>query len=131
MPTMGGGPGTGLTPFLVNLPLFFVMVLSIAIIVTWVFNHTKGSIFTSTVLHTSIDMPQAVLLPLFLAVSYTSLFIGGVIGFGVTALLIVILTRGRLGYQLPHSSTQIRNSETLSRFDIPTNFRQKRELEKR
>ena len=99
MPTMGGGPGTGLTPFLVNLPLFFIMVMATAIIVTWVFNHTRGSIFTCVLLHTSIDVPQDVLIPLFLAVSYTTMFLGGVIAFGVTALLIVILTRGRLGYQ--------------------------------
>jgi len=98
MPTMGGGPGTGLTPFLVNFPLFIVLIMATAIIMTWVFNHTEGSVFTCVILHTSIDVPQVVLIPLFLAVSYTTMFFGGVIAFGVTALMIVILTHGRLGY---------------------------------
>jgi len=118
MPTMGGGPGTGLTPFLVNLPLFIVFVMATAIIMTWVFNRTEGSIFTCVVLHTSIDVPQAVLIPLFLAVSYTTMFFGGAIAFGVTALMIIILTHGRLGYQPIQNSALKRfsnvNSETAT-----------------
>jgi membrane protease YdiL (CAAX protease family) len=75
------------------------MVLTIAIIITWVFNHTRGSILTSILAHASVNTPQVVLVPLFLAVDTTSFLLAGLIGFGVTALLIVILTRGRLGYQ--------------------------------
>lgn len=99
MPTQGGGPGTGLATFLTNFSMFFLMVLALAIIFTWVFNHTRGSIFISITAHASIDTPQVVWVPLFLAVDYTSLILAGLIGFGVTALLIVFLTRGRLGYQ--------------------------------
>ena len=64
-----------------------------------VFNHTQGSIFIATLLHASIDTPQLVWIPLFLAVGETSINLAGLIAFGVPALLIVILTRGRLGYQ--------------------------------
>jgi membrane protease YdiL (CAAX protease family) len=99
MPTQGGGPGTGLATFLTNFSMFFLEVLALAIILTWVFNHTQGSIFISITAHASVDTPQVVLVPLFLAVDYTSLILAGLIGFGVPALLIVILTRGRLGYQ--------------------------------
>jgi hypothetical protein len=49
--------------------------------------------------HASVDTPEVALVPLFLAVDQTSLNLAVLIGFGVPALLIVILTRGRLGYQ--------------------------------
>ena len=95
----GGGPGTGLTPFLINLPIFLLLVIALAIILTWVFNHTQGSIFIATLAHASVNVPQVVLVPLFLALDMTRLNLAAIIGFGVPALLIVILTRGRLGYQ--------------------------------
>ena len=75
------------------------MVVAIAIIFTWVFNHTRGSIFISNLAHAAIDTPQLVWYPLFLAVDETRLNLAVLIAFGVPALLILILTRGRLGYQ--------------------------------
>ncbi len=98
-PDQGGGPGSSFATFLTNFPIFLLMAIALAIIFTWVFNHTGGSIFISTLLHASIDTPQLVWIPLFLAVGMTSLNLAALIGFGVPALLIVILTRGRLGYQ--------------------------------
>ena len=98
-PDHGGGPGTGFAPFLMSFPMFLLMVIALAIIFTWVFNHTQGSIFIATLLHASIDTPQLVWIPLFLAVGETSMNLAGLIAFGVPALLIVILTRGRLGYR--------------------------------
>jgi membrane protease YdiL (CAAX protease family) len=106
-PAHGGGLGTGFGTILTNFSIFFLMVVALAIIFTWVFNHTGGSIFISNLLHASIDTPQLVWIPLFLAVTNgiplplaeTSLDLAILIGFGVPALLIVILTRGRLGYQ--------------------------------
>ena len=98
-PDHGGGPGTSFTTLLTNFLIFTVMVLALAIIFTWVFNHTGGSIFIANLMHASIDTPQLVWIPLFLAVDHTSMDLAGLIGFGVPALLILILTRGRLGYQ--------------------------------
>ena len=95
----GGGPGTGLAAFLVNFPTFMLLVLSLAILLTWIYNHTGGSIFISTLAHASVNTPQVALVPLFLAVGLTSLNLAALVGFGVPALLIVILSRGRLGYQ--------------------------------
>ena len=85
--------------FLTNFPIFFLMVMALAIIFTWVFNHTRGSIFIcylvacqrrypgscfgTTLSRRGPDQPQ----------------LAALIGFGVPALLILILTRGRLGYQ--------------------------------
>jgi hypothetical protein len=75
-------------------------------IITWVFNNTKGSVLIAILAHASMDaFPNAILWPLFPAApkmtDYRLLYgyIGLALGFGVTALLIIILTRGRVGYQ--------------------------------
>jgi membrane protease YdiL (CAAX protease family) len=110
-PAQGGGPGTGWTPFVTNLPIFLLFVLSVNIILTWVYNHTRGSLFAIISAHTSVDTPANALVPLFPAVgaaagqSSTSMILGFTVGIGAAALLIVILTRGRLGYR-PLSSPQ-------------------------
>jgi membrane protease YdiL (CAAX protease family) len=98
-PEQGGGPGTGFATFFTNFPIFLLLVVALAIILTWVFNHTQGSIFISSLVHTSVDTPEVVWVPLFLAVGVTNMNVAALIGFGVPALLIVILTRGRLGYR--------------------------------
>lgn len=94
----GGGPGTGFSAFLTNFPIFLVLITSIAILLTWIFNHTRGSIFLAILAHASINTPQVALVPLFPAVDTTSLNLAALIGFGIPALLIVLLTRGYLGY---------------------------------
>jgi len=94
----GGGPGTGLSAFLVNFPIFLALVTAIAILLTWIYNRTGGSIFLAILAHASVNTPQVVLVPLFPAVDTTRLNLAALIGFGVTALLILILTRGQLGY---------------------------------
>jgi membrane protease YdiL (CAAX protease family) len=97
-PAQGGGPGTGWTPFIITLPIFLVLVLSFSIIMTWIFNHTRGSLFAAISAHASVDIPQAVLIPLFPAVGATSMILGSTLGLGVLALIVLIITRGRLGY---------------------------------
>jgi membrane protease YdiL (CAAX protease family) len=99
-PDHGGGPGTGFATLLTNFSIFFLTVVLLAIMFTWVFNHTGGSIFISNLIHAAIDTPQLVWIPIFLAaMNETSIDLALLIGLGVPALLIVILTRGRLGYQ--------------------------------
>ena len=97
----GGGPGTTFATFLTNFPIFGLMVVAIAIIMTWVFNHTRGSLFIAILLHASINT-FSIVIPLFPVpgLSFeTSGNLAVLIGFGVPALLIILLTRGRLGYQ--------------------------------
>jgi uncharacterized protein len=98
-PAQGGGPGTSLATILTNFAIFFLMVIALAIIFTWVFNHTAGSVFIAIILHASVNTPQLVLVPLFPTLDVTSLDLAALIGFGVTALLVVILTLGHLGYK--------------------------------
>ena len=94
----GGGPGMGFSTFLITFPSFLVLIAALSIILTWIFNRTKGSIFISALAHASVNTPQVVLIPLFPTVGITSLNLAALIGLGIPAVLIIILTRGRLGY---------------------------------
>jgi membrane protease YdiL (CAAX protease family) len=89
-----------------NLVLYFLFICSWTIIMTWVFNNTKGSVFMAIVLHTSVDaFPNMILWPLLpasLAVTGYGVYFGYygmVVGMGGLALVVIALTRGRLAYQ--------------------------------
>jgi len=110
-PYQGGGPGTGFATFITNFSTFFLLVMSLAFIFTWIFNHTKGSIFAAISAHASVDTPQLALLPLFPAVGVTGMNVGALIGFGIPALLILLLTRGQLGYQSNRSKSVLLRSQ--------------------
>src|SRR6266700_797053 len=78
---------------------FGLFAVASAIVITWVFNNTKGSVLMAILVHASIDAP-------FLPFSVTSVTFGPaeawnsmLLSFGVVALLVVAFTRGRLGYQ--------------------------------
>ncbi len=95
----GGEPGTGLATFLTNFPVFTLAVVSLAVILTWIYNHTGGSIFMAILAHAAVNTPEASgLTALFPTVSMIGLHAALLVAFGVPALAIVILTRGRLGY---------------------------------
>lgn len=94
----GGGPGTGVGAFLVNFPIFLLLVTALAIIFTWVYNHTGGSILLAILAHASVNTPQVALMPLFPAVNTTILNTGALIGFGAAAVVIFLVTRGNLGF---------------------------------
>ncbi|HMD89185.1 MAG TPA: type II CAAX endopeptidase family protein [Anaerolineaceae bacterium] len=97
--SQGGGPGTGLSAFYFNLPIFFLQVMALAIIMTWVFNHTQGSIFIAILLHASYDTFGSTVQPLFSAPIVSRTNLAFVIGFALLAILVIILTGSRLGYQ--------------------------------
>jgi membrane protease YdiL (CAAX protease family) len=95
----GGGPAAGLSPFYTRLPIFFLMVMALAFVFTWVFNHTGGSVFIALLLHAVFNTFAGAVLPLFSAPIVTSTDLPVVTGVAVLAILIAILTRGQLGYQ--------------------------------
>ena len=104
-------PWNTLTTF--NVVVFVLATICLSIIYTWVFNHTKGSLLIVILLHASFNMTAAgIVAPLFpapIVLDYGLLPI--LVGFGAAALLVVTLTRGRLGYQhyeqeeVPHPGT--------------------------
>jgi hypothetical protein len=89
-----------------NFVLFLLFITSWTIVMTWVYNNTKGSLFMAILGHASGDaFPNMILWPLLpasLAVTGYGVYFGYygmVIGMGVLALAVIAATRGRLGYQ--------------------------------
>jgi membrane protease YdiL (CAAX protease family) len=102
----GGGPQAGLSPFYTRLPIFFLMVLALTFIFTWVFQHTGGSIFIALLLHTAINAFAGAALPLFPAPIVTNTDLPFLIPMVALAFLIFLFTRGKPGY----SSSQDQDS---------------------
>jgi uncharacterized protein len=75
---------------------FVMFAIASAIVFTWVFNNTKGSVLMAILVHTSID---AFSMPVGLLFSPSEAMNSMLLSFGVVALLVVALTQGRLGYQ--------------------------------
>jgi uncharacterized protein len=92
-------PWNELTAF--NVVVFVLATTCFAIMYTWVFNNTKGSVLMAILIHASFNASvTGILAPLFPAPilnDYGLLPLLG--GFGVFAVVLVALTRGRLGYQ--------------------------------
>jgi uncharacterized protein len=84
---------------LLDVALFLIWAVSITILITWVFNNTKGSVLIAILAHGSINSAATATYILFPAPTVTGGIMNFVIGFGVAAMVIVALTRGRLGYR--------------------------------
>jgi uncharacterized protein len=94
-------PAWNLPPTVLNIVLFVIAATAFTMVMTWVFNNTKGSLFMAVLVHTSFDMVLAILNGLFpvpIVNDYGS-NVPVLIGLGALALALVALTRGRLGYQ--------------------------------
>jgi membrane protease YdiL (CAAX protease family) len=76
--------------------VFLLAAVSFSILIAWVFNHTGGSILIAILLHASINFSQGLTSDLFPRAAFNE--VGPVAAFCVTALIIVVATRGRLGY---------------------------------
>jgi membrane protease YdiL (CAAX protease family) len=89
-----------------NVVLFVLFISLWTFVFTWVFNNTRGSVLMAILLHASGDaFPNAILGPVFPASAVVTNhgvnagYYGLVIGYAVLALLLVVLTRGRLGHE--------------------------------
>jgi membrane protease YdiL (CAAX protease family) len=87
----------GLTPRGVG--VFALGLISFSVVVTWVFNHTRTSVFIAILLHTALNWSQGLAGALFPAAGANEL--GPLVTFGLAALVLVVATRGRLGYPGP------------------------------
>ena len=83
---------------LLDVALFVVWCVALTIVFTWVFNNTRGSVLLTILAHGSVNMAGAAAYDLFPTPSVTGSITGFVIGFAVVAVVIVVLTRGCLGY---------------------------------
>ena len=94
-------PAWSFPPTLPNIGLFVIASIPFTIIMTWVFNNTKGSVLMAILLHWIFDFTFVILNLLFTAPIVTDYgsTLPVLVGLGTTALLVIALTRGRLGYQ--------------------------------
>lgn len=67
------------------------------IVITWVFNNTRASLLLATLVHTSIEVFSGTLGAISPAKAVASAF-PLIIGFGVVALVLLCVTRGRLDH---------------------------------
>ena len=82
---------------IVDIVWFVLAAIALTVIYTWDFNNTKGSLLIVILVHASND--AFFINQLFVAPVVTNTLLPFVIGFGAVALLLVILTRGRLSYE--------------------------------
>jgi uncharacterized protein len=86
----GGLSASGVIVFLLAAVIFSVLI-------TWAFNHTAGSLLIAILIHTAINFTQAFTSDLFPAAAYNEVVPVAV--FGTAAVIVVIATRGRLGFK--------------------------------
>ena len=94
-------PAWNFPPTLLNIVLFVIAAIPFTIVMTWVFNNTKGSLLIAILVHATFDMTFVILNLLFTARIVTDYgsTVPILIGLGAVALLVIAVTRGRLGYQ--------------------------------
>lgn len=80
---------------------YLIGATGIAVVMTWVFNNTGGSVLMAILLHTSIDVAFAVLFPSAKTDLSPSSFgtLGIAIAASIATLVIIVATRGELSYQ--------------------------------
>ncbi|WP_142329317.1 CPBP family intramembrane glutamic endopeptidase [Bacillus cereus] len=109
-----GGPGSDLSLLYIHLPIFILLCLSISIILTWIYNCNHGNLFIVILIHASINtFSLAQTHSTNPVIKNTDLFV--VIGLGFVALLILIFTRGNLGYKQTFNEVEFSNNENISK----------------
>jgi membrane protease YdiL (CAAX protease family) len=91
-------------PTIPNIVMFIVMITALTIIMTWVFNNAKGSLLITMLMHASFNtFANRIVAPLFPAPILSEYgLLPVLVGFVATALVLIAVTRGRLGYQHYH-----------------------------
>jgi membrane protease YdiL (CAAX protease family) len=93
--------GVWTPPTIANMVMFIVMTTALTVIMVWVFNNAKGSLLVTMLMHASFNtFANRIVSPLFSAPILNEYgLLPVLVGFSAVALLLVVLTRGRLGYQ--------------------------------
>ncbi len=80
-----------------SLWVYVGIALALSVIHTWVYNGTRGSLLLVTLLHAAVDASTRFFLPSIFGEDRTAGNLAPLIGFGIWALLLILLTRNRLG----------------------------------
>jgi CAAX protease family protein len=114
LPLFWSGVWTPLS--LPNVVMFIVMITSLTVIIVWVFNNAKGSLLITMLMHASFNaFGDHELVPAFpspIVDQYPLL--PELIGFGAAALVLVVVTRGRLSYERYREYTEGRAAAATS-----------------
>lgn len=96
--------GVWTPPTIPNILMFIVMITSLTVIMTWVFNHANGSLLITMLMHASFNtFANKMVAPMFPAPILNEFgLLPELIGFTATALVLIAVTRGRLGYEHYH-----------------------------
>ncbi|KJL32289.1 CPBP family intramembrane glutamic endopeptidase [Microbacterium azadirachtae] len=91
--------GVWTPPTAANMVMFVVMITALTIMMTWVFNHAAGSLLITMLMHASFNtFANKVGAPLFPAPIFNDYgLLPVLIGFTVTAVVLILVTQGRLG----------------------------------
>jgi membrane protease YdiL (CAAX protease family) len=107
--------GVWTPPTLANIVMFTLMITALTIIMTWVFNHANGSLLLTMLMHASFNTfankMAAPLFPAPILQDYGLLPV--LIGFTVTAVVLIAVTRGRLGYDAFEPERHARRSSVV------------------
>jgi hypothetical protein len=95
VPSLAASSGGG---GILDIAMFFVITITFAIVITWVFNNTKGSLLLAMLVYASIDTFGSTLGKIFPAPAASS-SLPLLISFGALAMVLAALTRRRLGYR--------------------------------
>ena len=80
--------------------VFAIALIALRLIMQWVFNNTKGSVLIAILVHASWNtFYSAALIQLFPAPSVLGSYLNLTIAAGAVAVVLIVLTRGRLGYR--------------------------------
>jgi membrane protease YdiL (CAAX protease family) len=94
VPTWAASSGGG---GISGIGLFVLAALAFSVVISWVFNNTRASLLIAVLVHTSIDAfsgPMAAVYPAAATSAWPM-----IIGFGVLAMVLVVVTRSRLSYE--------------------------------
>ena len=96
--------GVWTPPNIPNIVMFILTITALTIIMTWVFNNAKGSLLITMLMHASFNaFANGILTPLFPAPILSEYgLLPMLVGFWVVAVVLIGLTRARLGYQHYH-----------------------------
>lgn len=91
--------GVWTPPTVANIVMFGAMIIALTVIMTWVFKHVAGSLLIMILMHASFNtFANRVAAPLFPAPILDEYgLLPVLIGFGLTAVVLAVVTRGRLG----------------------------------
>ena len=94
------GAGTGFVGILIPFLEFVITIMGLTIVITWVFNNAGGSLLLTMLLHGSVNTATNTVPKLFPTLPQTTVWVQvlGIVLQTVPAVLIIVLTRGRLSH---------------------------------